>query len=106
MAASSRRVVLTGMSTLTPIGLDPQSLWQSLLAGKSGVRPIRTFDPSALPTRIAAEIDGFEAKTYITDKNQRRSLKMMSRPIQMAVSAAQVALSKVDRSKIDSTRFG
>lgn len=94
------------MSVLTPVGLDPESLWQSLLAGKSGVAPIKAFDPSALPTRIAAEVEGFDAKKYIIDKSQRRALKMMSRPIQMAVSAAQVVMGGVDRARIDPTRFG
>lgn len=108
MTASSRRAVITGHGLLSSIGLDADSIWQGLLASKTGVRPVKSFDPSALPTRIAAEIDGFDAKTYITDKVHRRSLKMMSRPIQLGVSAAQLALNagKVDRSKLDPTRFG
>src|SRR5262249_20655451 len=90
------------------IGLDADALWQGLMAGKTGVRPVKSFDPSSLPTRIAAEIDGFDAKTYITDKVHRRALKMMSRPIQLGVCAAELALKvgKVDKDKLDPTRFG
>jgi 3-oxoacyl-[acyl-carrier-protein] synthase II len=106
MPSSSRRVVITGLSTLTPLGPDPDTLFRRLLAGEGAVRPIKSFDPQALPARIAAEVDGFDARTYITDKAQRRALKMMSRPIQMAVSAAAVAMAGVDRAKIDPTRFG
>src|SRR5262249_30830973 len=107
MAATSRRVVITGMGLITPLGQSVDPFWQALLAGKSGVRPIRAFDTAGLPTRFAAEIDAFDAKAFV-DKNQRRGLKMMARPIQMAVAAAQVALNHgaVDKSKLDPTRFG
>src|SRR5947208_12889241 len=108
MAASSRRTVITGLGLLTPLGCDPDSFWRSLLEGKSGIRPIRSFDVSSMSTRIAAEIDSFDAKKYVTDKLHRRSLKMMARPIQLAVACANVALAhgKVDESKLDPTRFG
>jgi 3-oxoacyl-[acyl-carrier-protein] synthase II len=106
MSASSRRVVLTGLGTLTPLGVEPDTLFARLLAGESGIRPITLFDASAMPTRIGGEVLGFDAKTYITDKNQRRALKMMSRPLQLAVSATALAMKGVDRAKIDSTRFG
>jgi 3-oxoacyl-[acyl-carrier-protein] synthase II len=94
------------LGTLTPLGVDPLTLFQRLLAGDCAIAPIQAFDTAAMPVRIAAEVSGFEAKTYITDKNQRRALKMMSRPLQFAVSAAALAMSGVDRSQIDSTRFG
>ncbi|MGL4553086.1 MAG: beta-ketoacyl-[acyl-carrier-protein] synthase family protein [Gemmataceae bacterium] len=106
MPASPRRVVLTGLSTLTPLGVDPDTLFRRLLAGESGVRAITAFDTASVPAKIAGEITGFDAKTYITDKGHRRAIKMMSRPIQLAVSAAQAVMNGVDRSKIDPTRFG
>ncbi|HEX5273278.1 MAG TPA: beta-ketoacyl-[acyl-carrier-protein] synthase family protein [Gemmataceae bacterium] len=107
MAASSRRAVLTGLGVITAIGQDPASVWESLRQGRGGVRPIASFDASALPTRFAAEIPDFDAKDYI-DKKDRRSLKVMARTIQLAVSAAQLALddSKVDKAALDPTRFG
>src|SRR3954453_1387941 len=105
--ASVRRVVLTGLGVLTPIGLDAASYWQGLLAGRSGVRRIRAFDASALASPIAGEIDGFDPKGYI-EKKERKSLRVMARTIQLAVAAAQVAMDdgKVQKDKLDPARFG
>jgi 3-oxoacyl-[acyl-carrier-protein] synthase II len=104
---ASRRIVITGIGTQTPLGNEVDSLWKAMLAGQSGVRAIRSFDASGLPSRIAAEIDGFDAKGYV-EKSQRKSLRVMARPIQLAVAAANVALSHghVDKSKLDPERFG
>src|SRR5262245_35289882 len=98
MATSNRRAVLTGFGVLSPLGKDPNSCWRSLVEGKSGIRPIQTFDTSALPIRIAGEIPDFDAKEYI-EKKDRRALKVMARTIQLAVSAAQLALTdgRVDK---------
>lgn len=108
MATTTRRSVITGLGMMSPLGLDADTAWAALMAGKSAVRPIKAFDASELSTRIAAEIDGFDAKKYVLDKSARKSLRMMSRPIQLAVSAAQAALDsgKVDKAKLDPTRFG
>jgi 3-oxoacyl-[acyl-carrier-protein] synthase II len=107
MASSKRRAVFTGIGILSPIGLDPQSYWDSLSAGRSGIRQVTLFDASALPVRIAGEIPDFDAKSYL-DKKERKSLKMMARTIQFAVAAAQAALddSAIDKAKLDRTRFG
>jgi 3-oxoacyl-[acyl-carrier-protein] synthase II len=107
MAASTRRAVLTGIGILSPIGQDAASFWHSLQSGKSGIHTITTFDPSALPVRIAGEIPDFDAKKFV-DKKDRRSLKMMARTIELAVCAAQLALTdgKVDKSKLNPDRFG
>src|SRR5262245_2226181 len=104
---SQRRVVITGLGVLTPIGKDAASFWDGLVQGKSGVRVVQSFDTSAMPVRIAGEIEGFDAKKYI-DKKERKNLRVMARPIQLAVSAAQLALDdgKVDEAKLDPTRFG
>src|SRR5260370_21536090 len=107
MASSSRRAVITGLGMVSPIGLTKESFWDSLRAGRSGVRPITTFDVRALPTRIAGQIADFDARQYI-DKKERKSLKVMSRSIQLAVAAAQLAMddSAVDRARLDRSRFG
>ncbi len=107
MAVSSRRTVLTGVGVITPLGTDTESFWQSLLAQRSAIRPIQSFDASGLPVRIAGEILDFDAKNYV-EKSQRKSLRVMARTIQLAVSAAQLALndSGIDKSKLDPTRFG
>src|SRR5437868_3837656 len=98
MAASSRRAVLTGLGVITAIGQDPASYWDSLRTGRGGIRTITSFDPSALPTRFAAEIPDFDPKGYL-DRAARKSLRVMARTIQLAVSAAQLALndSQVDK---------
>jgi 3-oxoacyl-[acyl-carrier-protein] synthase II len=107
MAASSRRVVITGIGTVAPLGFDIDAVWQALLAGRCAVRPIRAFDVSTLPTRFAAEIDDFDARKFV-EKSQRKALGLMARPIQLAVAAAQCALNhgQVDKTKLDATRFG
>ena len=107
MASSSRRVVITGLGIISPIGLEKAAFWQALSNGRSGVRSITSFNPAALPCRIAGEIVGFDAKHYL-DKKERKSLKVMSRSIQLAVAAAQLAIddSGLDKSQLDPTRFG
>ncbi len=107
MAFSSRRAVITGLGVISPIGLTKADFWESLSNRRSGIRPISAFDASALPTRIAGEVIGFDPKRYV-DKKERKSLKIMSRSIQLAVAAAQMALddSGVDKAKLDPVRFG
>jgi 3-oxoacyl-[acyl-carrier-protein] synthase II len=107
MASFSRRAVITGLGVLSPIGLGAEAFWQGLQSGRSGVRKISAFDPSALPTQIAGEIPDFDAKKYLA-KEDRKSLRVMARTIQLAVCAAQLALedSGVDKQKLDPTRFG
>jgi 3-oxoacyl-[acyl-carrier-protein] synthase II len=107
MAAQSRRVVITGIGIISPIGRDAAQYWRSLHEGRSGIRPIQSFDASGLPVRIAGEIPNFNAKDYVEKKNHR-GLKVMARTIQLAVAGAQRALDdgKVDKSKLEPTRFG
>jgi 3-oxoacyl-[acyl-carrier-protein] synthase II len=107
MSAPSRRVVLTGIGVLSPVGLDKASFCASLSSGRSGVRPIKAFDPAGLPSRIAGEVVGFDAKNYI-DKKERKNLKVMARTIQLAVAGAQLAMddSGINRQRLDPTRFG
>ena len=104
---SSRRVVITGLGVLTPIGKDAASFWDALHQGRSGVRPIQAFDVSTLPVRFGGEIVDFDAKKYI-EKKERKNLRVMARPIQLAVAAAQLALDggKVDKATLDPARFG
>lgn len=105
-APPTRRVVITGIGVLSPIGHDPAAFWQSLLAKKSGVRTIRSIDTSALPVHFAGEID-FKANDYV-EKKDRKSLKMMARTIQLGLAGANLAMkdSGIDRGQLDSTRFG
>jgi 3-oxoacyl-[acyl-carrier-protein] synthase II len=105
--ASRRRVVITGLGIVNPIGSTLDAFWDSLRQGRSGIRPLRSFDVSRLPVRFAGDIPDFDAKPHIETK-QRKSLKVMSRGIQMAVVAAQLALNdaKINKDQLDPTRFG
>ncbi|WKZ83021.1 MAG: beta-ketoacyl-ACP synthase II [Acidimicrobiia bacterium] len=67
-----RRVVVTGLGTVNPLGGDVGSFWSAALAGRSGVGPITAFDASAMRTRIAAEVADFDPEEYIERKEARR----------------------------------
>jgi 3-oxoacyl-[acyl-carrier-protein] synthase II len=107
MSLSNRRVVITGIGVLTSIGNDAASFWDALARGQCGIRRYQTFDPSDLTTQIAGEVNGFDAKKYLS-KEVRKQIKSMARAIQFAVAAAQLAMddAKTDKSKLDPTRFG
>jgi 3-oxoacyl-[acyl-carrier-protein] synthase II len=87
-AAGRARPVVTGLGALTPLGVDVPSTWEGMLAGRSGVGPITSFDPSKLSTRIAGEIRGFDAERLLGAKRAHRS----SRFSQIAVAAAREAV--------------
>jgi 3-oxoacyl-[acyl-carrier-protein] synthase II len=84
-----RRVVVTGMGMVTPIGSDLESTWSALLSGKSGVGPITLFDARTFPTRIAAEAAGFRLEDYI-DRSER--WVDHSRNSKFALAAASMAI--------------
>lgn len=83
-----RRVVVTGLGAITPLGNTVDEFWSNVAAGRSGVGPITLFDASALPTRFAAEVRGFDPSAYINKKDVRK----MDRFTQFAFVAAQQAL--------------
>ena len=66
--SSNRRVVVTGMGVITPVGNDLQTFWQNITNGVSGIRPITHFDVSTFDCRIAGEVRDFEAVNYFKDK--------------------------------------
>ncbi|MBM3995362.1 MAG: beta-ketoacyl-[acyl-carrier-protein] synthase family protein [Planctomycetes bacterium] len=108
MSVANRRVVLTGIGVVTPIGLDAGSFWTALSQGQTGIKRIGGFDPSPLQTQIAAEIIGFDIKKYLLTREERKQIRVMSRTIQLAVAAANLAIAdgKVEKDKLDRTRFG
>jgi len=83
-----RRVVVTGLGLITPLGIGVEASWQGLLAGRSGIRRITAFDASGFPTQIAGEVDGFVPEDFIDGKD----VKKMDRFIQFAVAAAGMAV--------------
>ena len=66
-----KRVVVTGLGAVSPLGLDVESTWQAALAGQSGIGRITKFDPSAFPTQIAGEVKGFNVEAYMSAKEAR-----------------------------------
>jgi len=65
MQRVERRVVITGIGLVTPIGIGAEAAWQACIAGKSGIGPITRFDAKEFPTRIAAEVKGFQADQFM-----------------------------------------
>ena len=82
-----RRVVITGVGMLSPLGNDPESSWESLVAGESGAAPITHFDTDGYDVHFACELKDFEPTTWIDRKQARR----MDKFSQMALSAARMA---------------
>ncbi len=97
-----RRVVITGLGAVTPIGLDAPSTWEAAVAGRSGIGFIESFDASALPVRIAGEVKGFDPETAMPVKEARR----MDRNVLLAVAAAKEAWADAGIDGIDPTRVG
>jgi 3-oxoacyl-[acyl-carrier-protein] synthase II len=83
-----KRVVVTGLGVISSLGQNANTLWENILAGKSGVSPIDNFDVSAYPTRIAASVRDFNPEDYMDKKESRR----MDRFVQFAVAASKLAL--------------
>ena len=84
----SVRVVVTGLGMLTPLGIGVEPTWQGIIAGKSGIGPITSFDTSGFETTIAGEIPEFQPQQYMSPK----LIKRMDRFVQMAVAAAVMAM--------------
>src|SRR5262249_25486722 len=76
--ASMRRAVVTGLGVVAPNGVGREAFWKACLEGRSGVGPIRAFDASAHPVRIAAEVPDFDINQFVPH-SQRKSLKIMGR---------------------------
>lgn len=68
----SQRIVVTGMGAITPLGVDVDSTWQALIAGKSGIKPISHFDSSDYRSQIAGTVDDFDVSLYMNTKDARR----------------------------------
>ncbi len=99
-----RRVVVTGLGCITPIGIGTDNFWRALLEGKSGIDYITRFDAADYPTKIAAEVKDFVPEDYI----DKKEVKKMDRFTQLAVAASQMAVedAELKLQDIDSERFG
>ena len=88
MTAVTRRVVVTGVGLVSPLGIGTEATWAGLLAGQSGVSGITLFDASRHSARIAAEVKGFDPLGWV----EKKDVKKMDRFIQFAVAAADFAM--------------
>src|SRR5712691_5446240 len=99
---SERRVVITGMGVVTPLGDDLNVFWQNLLAGKSGIGPVTRFDTTLFDCKIGGEIKNFDPALYMPAKETRRT----DRFVQLACAAARkaVADARIELDKQDLNR--
>jgi 3-oxoacyl-[acyl-carrier-protein] synthase II len=100
----ARRVVITGVGAVTPVGNTAEEFWGALTQGKSGIGPITRFDASALPTRIAGEVKGFDPLRYIDKKDDRKFDPFLKYAVACGVMA--VEDSGLNLERVDKTRFG
>ena len=100
-----RRVVVTGLGVVSPVGIGTEVFWKALLSGKSGIGSITEFDTTDFPVKIAGEVKNFDAETYVGDKKAARH---MDRNTQFAIAAAIEAAkdANFDIEKEDPTRCG
>jgi 3-oxoacyl-[acyl-carrier-protein] synthase II len=101
---SERRVVITGLGVVTPLGSELQEFWQNLLAGKSGITPVTRFDTTAFDCRIGGEVKNFNPEAFMPAKETRRT----DRFVQFGVAAARkaVADAHLEMDKEDANRVG
>lgn len=92
-----RRVVVTGVGVISPVGNDATTFWNSLLEGKSGVDKVTAFDASEYPTQIAAEVKNFNPEEFIDKKEVKRN----DRFVQFAMAAAKMAVKDADLTVTD-----
>jgi len=98
-----RRILVTGVGALSPLGLDAESAWRGLIESRSGIGPITRFDPAGFPSRIAGEVKGFEPEHWLDP----RDVKKFDRFVHFAVAATRMAiddaglnLEAVDRDRV------
>ena len=99
-----KRVVVTGLGAVTPLGNNPEDTWQAMLEGKSGAAPITQFDTTQFKTHFACEVKGFDPKDYLDRKEFRR----MDRYTQLAMASAIQGIKDcgLDLDKADKNRIG
>ncbi|MEP7324712.1 MAG: beta-ketoacyl synthase N-terminal-like domain-containing protein, partial [Gemmatimonadota bacterium] len=100
----SRRVVITGLGVISPIGIGREPFWEGLRRGESAVREITRFDPTPFKSRIAAEVDGFYSSDHIEERKARR----LDRFSQFSIAASRLALedAELDPRREDPDRMG
>jgi 3-oxoacyl-[acyl-carrier-protein] synthase II len=97
-----KRVAVTGIGAVTPLGLDVPSTWRAALAGESGIGWISTFDTDGLPVRVAGEVKGFDPAQVVSAKEARK----LERNVLLGVAAGREALTDAGLNGFDPTRVG
>src|SRR5256714_8608588 len=97
-----RRVAVTGLGAVTPLGNDAHSTWRAAVAGESGIDWIRSFDPGDAPVRIAAEVKDFDASQVASPKEVRK----LERNVLLALGAAREAMADAGLNGFDPRRVG
>jgi len=101
---SKKRVVITGLGVVSPIGTGVEKFWQSLIEGKSGVGPVTTFDASEFTSRIAGEVSDYDPLEYFNSKEVRNLAKFVQ--YASVASREAVAMAKLNMDEVDRTRVG
>ena len=92
-----KRVVITGMGAITPLGQTPQLFWQNLIVGQSGIGPMTLCDPAGYPCRIAGEVRDFDPAQYIDRREARRMARFSQLAVAAAVTAVESAALRMER---------
>src|SRR6478672_2729 len=108
-----RRVVITGIGVISPIGIGAAAFWENLVAGRVGVRRISQYDPAGFASQIAGEVPPYKLNDHVP-KTYRKATKVMARDIELAVIAADDAFKDsglksaayTDSPDFDGARFG
>ena len=108
-----RRVVITGIGIVSPLGLNAKAHWEALLSGKSAVKKIAAFDPAGFPSQVGGEVPAYKIGDFVP-KSYRKATKVMARDIELAVIAADDAFKDsglksaayTESPDFDGTRFG
>ena len=102
--SASRRVVVTGMGIISPLGNELETTWQNILAGKSGAKTVTTFDVTDYPTKFAAQVENFDDVNHLDVKTKRR----VDEFVQYGLVASKHAIenSGLELNSIDSSRIG
>ena len=101
---SKRRVVVTGLGIISPVGSTIESAWDAIVHGESGIGPVTRFDVSAFPVRFGGAVRGFDITQYMTPKDARRMDEFMQYGVAAGIQA--VTDSGIDFSKVDPERCG
>jgi 3-oxoacyl-[acyl-carrier-protein] synthase II len=99
----NKRVVITGVGLVAPVGIGVEESWNALCAGKSGIGPITRFDTSELQTKIAAEVNGFNAEDFVPKKDAKRNERFISFAIaasRMAVEGSGIRINSANQDRI------